>query len=44
MLTFKTLAAALRAGYHVYDRTENGYRVRIRYSNGLYAFALVTSR
>jgi len=39
MLTFKTLAEALRAGYHVCDRYENGYRVRIRTARG-YAFAL----
>jgi hypothetical protein len=37
------LAEALRAGYSVYDRTENGYLVRTRTSNG-WAVAIVTCR
>ena len=32
---FKTLADALRAGYSVYDRTEDGYLVRTRTAGGL---------
>ena len=40
---FKTLAEALRAGFHVYDRTENGYIVRVRTSMG-YQMALVKLR
>ena len=31
---FPSLIAALRAGYHVYDRAPNGYLVRSRTSNG----------
>jgi hypothetical protein len=37
---FKTLADALRAGYHVYDRTTDGYLVRTRTTSG-WAMALV---
>jgi hypothetical protein len=40
---FKTLADALRAGYHVYDRTEHGYLVRTRTAAG-WAMAIVTCR
>lgn len=40
---FKTLAEALRAGYSVYDRTENGYLVRTRTTHG-WALAVVTTR
>jgi hypothetical protein len=40
---FKTLADALRAGYHVYDRTEHGYLVRTRTASG-WAMAVVTCR
>lgn len=40
---FATLTAALRAGYHVYDRTEIGYLVRTRTSNG-WAIAAVRLR
>ena len=43
MVVFKTLADALRAGYQVYDRTENGYLVRTRTAAG-WAMALVTCR
>jgi hypothetical protein len=34
IITFPTLAEALRAGFQVYDRTADGYRVRIRTSGG----------
>ena len=34
ILTFKTLAEALQAGYSVFDRTESGYIVRIRTARG----------
>jgi len=40
IIVFSNLAEALRYGYHVYDRTANGYRVRIRTAAG-FAFALV---
>jgi hypothetical protein len=40
---FKTLADALRAGYSVYDRTEDGYLVRTRTASG-WAMAIVTCR
>jgi hypothetical protein len=43
VLVFKTLADALRAGYHVYDRTEQGYLVRTRTAAG-WAMALVSCR
>lgn len=34
MPEFPTLIAALRAGYQVFDRTENGYLVRTRTASG----------
>lgn len=40
---FKTLADAIHAGFQVYDRTENGYVVRIMTSKG-WAQALVVLR
>ncbi len=40
ILTFDSLTAALRAGYHVYDRTPEGYVVRTRLERG-WALALV---
>jgi hypothetical protein len=43
IMVFKTLADALRAGYHVYDRTDHGYLVRTRTSAG-WAMAIVTCR
>lgn len=44
ILEFPTLAAALHAGYQVYDRTENGYLVRIMTARGwAMAFARVIS-
>jgi hypothetical protein len=43
IVTFKTLADALRAGYHVYDRTDHGYLVRTRTASG-WAMAIVTCR
>ena len=40
---FPTLTAALRAGYHVYDRTQDGYLVRTRTATG-WAIASVRVR
>lgn len=40
---FTNLAAALRAGYQVYDRTADGYLVRTRTPRG-WAMALVRCR
>ncbi len=37
---FPSLIAALRAGYHVYDRAPNGYLVRSRTATG-WSIALV---
>jgi hypothetical protein len=34
IVIFHSLAEALRAGYQVYDRTENGYIVRIKTERG----------
>jgi hypothetical protein len=42
LLVFKTVADALRAGFEVYDRTENGYLVRMKTEKG-WAMAVVTS-
>ncbi|MEO6912525.1 MAG: hypothetical protein ABI182_00715 [Candidatus Baltobacteraceae bacterium] len=41
IITFQTLAEALRAGYQVYDRTPTGYLVRAQTDAG-YALAIVT--
>jgi hypothetical protein len=43
ILTFRSLADALRAGYQVYDRTADGYLVRTRTANG-WALAIVLVR
>jgi hypothetical protein len=43
IVTFPTLAAALKAGFEVYDRTTDGYLVRTRTAKG-WAFALVALR
>ena len=40
MLIFHTVADALNAGYHIYDRTQTGYLVRIKTERG-FALALV---
>ena len=40
MIVFHSLAEALRAGYQVYDRTAEGYLIRIRTKTG-WAMALV---
>lgn len=40
LMVFRSLADALRAGYQVYDRTAEGYLVRIRTAAG-WASALV---
>ena len=40
VMVFKSIPEALRAGYQVYDRTADGYLVRIRTERG-WALALV---
>jgi hypothetical protein len=40
LMTFPSLAAAIRAGFQVYDRTETGYLVRKRTPAG-FALAIV---
>lgn len=40
LLAFKSLEEAIRAGYHVYDKTSDGYLVRIKTAAG-FALALV---
>jgi hypothetical protein len=40
---FKSLADALNAGYHVYDRTSDGYLVRTRTAGG-WALAIVPQK
>jgi hypothetical protein len=40
---FPTLADAIRAGYELFDRTPDGYLVRLRTENG-YALAIVELR
>ena len=40
---FRNLPEALRAGYHVYDRTPNGYVMRTR-RNGTWALAIVNCK
>jgi hypothetical protein len=40
IMTFPTLAQALRAGFQVYDRNAEGYLVRTRTARG-WALALV---
>lgn len=34
IVVFKSVKEALNAGYHIYDRIEGGYLVRIRTSAG----------
>jgi len=42
LLIFKSLAEAIRAGFHVYDRTSDGYLVRARTATGwAFAFARI---
>ena len=43
IVTFTSLAEAVRAGYHVYDRVPNGFLVRTRTDAG-WALALVALR
>jgi len=43
LVTFPSLAEALRAGYQIYDRTSTGYIVRVMTSAG-WALALVTCK
>lgn len=40
LTTFPTLDNAIKAGYHVYDRTPTGYLMRTRTSGG-WALAIV---
>ncbi|MFY9780056.1 MAG: hypothetical protein WAJ85_06035 [Candidatus Baltobacteraceae bacterium] len=39
IVVYESLAAALRDGYHVFDRTSDGYVIRIRTARG-WALAL----
>jgi hypothetical protein len=42
LLIFKSLTEALRAGFHVYDRTSDGYLMRTRTPKGwAFAFARI---
>ena len=43
ILTFTTLTDAIRAGYHVYDRTPEGFLVRARTPAG-WTLAIVRFR
>ena len=43
ILTFQSVGQALRAGYHIYDRTSDGYLVRARTPRG-WALAMVLLR
>jgi hypothetical protein len=40
LLVFHSLAEALRAGFHVYDKTPEGYLVRVKTASG-WAMAVV---
>ncbi|MEO6990229.1 MAG: hypothetical protein ABI346_09020 [Candidatus Baltobacteraceae bacterium] len=40
LMVFKSLADALRAGFQIYERTQDGYLVRTKTANG-WAMALV---
>ena len=43
LLVFSSIAQALRAGFQVYDRTPDGYLVRVRTQGG-WAMAIVRCR
>ena len=43
LMVFRSLADALRAGFQIYDRTQDGYLVRTRTESGL-AMAIVTCK
>jgi len=43
LVVFKSLADALRAGFQIYDRTQEGYLVRTRTAGG-WAIALVSCK
>ena len=43
LMVFTSISEALRAGYQVYDRTADGYLVRIRTAAG-WAMALVNCK
>ena len=43
LMVFNSLTDALRAGFHIYDRTQDGYLVRTRTVQG-WAMAVVNCR
>jgi hypothetical protein len=43
IMVFTSVAAAIRAGFQIIDRTSDGYLARTRTSNG-WAMALVTAK
>ncbi len=43
LVIFKSLSEAIKAGYQVYDRTNDGYLVRTRTTAG-WAIAIVSCR
>ena len=43
LMVFKSLADALRAGFQIYERTQDGYLVRTKTAQG-WAMALVTCK
>jgi hypothetical protein len=43
LMVFDSLADALRAGFQIYDRTQDGYLVRTRTAQG-WALAVVSCR
>jgi hypothetical protein len=43
LMVFDSLADALRAGFQIYDRTQDGYLVRTRTAQG-WAMALVSCK
>jgi hypothetical protein len=44
ILTFPSLAEAIRAGFQVYDRTPDGYLVRTRTSSGWAAAVVIVHK
>ena len=40
VLIFSSLADAIRLGYQIYDKTKDGYLLRTKNSDGLWAMAL----
>ena len=43
LMVFRSLADALRAGFQIYDRTQDGYLVRTRTASG-WAIAIVSCK